>query len=60
MEHNYCIAPRVSPQRIFQVNGSIPKLNVPTGHQTCIVSPTVSKVQTPQVNVVPVNNPTGK
>lgn len=55
VEHNYCFVPRVSPPRNNQVNGVITQ-NVSSG-QTCIVSPTVSQIQSqPQYNVVSNNN----
>lgn len=56
MEHNYCFVPRVSPQRINQVNG-LTSTNVTSG-QSCIVSPIVSQIkpQTPQYNSVNNNN----
>lgn len=59
VEHNYCFVPRVSPQRNNQnnqVNGLTQTLNVTSG-QSCIVSPTVTQIQTqPQYNVVTNNN----
>lgn len=56
MEHNYCFVPKVSPQRNNQVNGLISTQNV-SSSQTCIVSPTVSQIQSQtQYNVVTNNN----
>lgn len=54
MEHNYCIVPRVSPQRTNQINGLTSTINVTSG-QSCIVSPTVSQIQ-PQTQYNVVNN----
>lgn len=56
MEHNYCIVPKVSPQRTNQINGLTQNINVASG-QSCIVSPTVSQLQSQtQYNVVNNNN----
>lgn len=54
VEHNYCIVPRVSPQRTNQINGLTSTINVTSG-QSCIVSPTVSQIQ-PQTQYNVVNN----
>lgn len=56
MEHNYCFVAKVSPQRHNQVNGLTPITNATSG-QSCIVTSTVSQVQSPtQFNVVNNNN----
>lgn len=60
VEHNYCFFPRVSPQRNnqnSQVNGLLTQtLNV-TSVPSCIVSPTVTQIQSqPQYNAVINNN----
>jgi len=56
VEHNYCFVPKVSPQRTNQINGLTQTLNVTSG-QSCIVSPTVSQLQSQtQYNVINNNN----
>lgn len=58
MEHSYCFVPRVSPQRNNQINGLTSTQNV-TSVQSCIVSPSVSQVQSKsQYNVT--NSTRGK
>lgn len=59
MEHNYCFVPRVSPQRNNQINGLAPTTNATSG-QSCIISPTVSQVQSPTQYSVVNNNNRGK
>lgn len=56
VEHSYCFVKRESPQRNNQVNGLTSAQNVTSG-QSCIVSPTVSQIQSKtQYNVVHNNN----